>query len=137
MFISMSKTNYSMINNVLKRRLELKNVHSPDVPGPIEAARPDSPKDVNYYVELTIGYMGDPSADIFSVMITTPEALAARAPDKAAVLCDRSTIVVSEFDARVLRNHFLQILKECEAPTWPEATERLQRYFAWEYERMK
>jgi hypothetical protein len=122
---------------IASKSLEIRALDSPDVDGAIEAARPRSNEEVHYLLTLTIGVVGEDGADLFNVVIATPEALRCRAVDNRGILADRATIIVREFDWPTIRSHLEAILRKCDAPTMSEATQRLHRYFHWEYEDYK
>jgi hypothetical protein len=91
-------------------------------------------QEVFYLLTLTIGMAGETGTSLFYATLATPEALRARAPDKATVISSRAMIIVSEYDWPTIEAHLTVVLKACAAPTWQDATERLLRYFSWEYE---
>jgi hypothetical protein len=91
-------------------------------------------EDVFDLLTLTIGMTGERGASLFYTTIATPEALKARAPEDPTVMFSRAVMIVSEYDWHTIDAGLKVILKACEAPTWSEATERLLRYFTWEYE---
>lgn len=93
-------------------------------------------EEVFYLLALSIGMAHEKGADLFYVTIATPEGLKALAPPTPTVMSTRAMIVVSEFDWRTIEDCIKDILKKCTAPTWSEAAEHLQRYFAWEFDTM-
>jgi Immunity protein 8 len=101
---------------------------------PLHERRPS--EEVFYLLTLTISMAGETGTSLFYTRIATPEALKAMAPERPVVMFSRAVMIVSEFDWQVIQAELKAILKVCEAPTWSEATERLLRYFSWEYENM-
>src|SRR5689334_21867657 len=98
-------------------KLELRDISSPDVePDKWEPER----NSVFILVELEVGALGEPGADTFSVLIATPEGLAARAPasDGDGTLSKRAMIVVKHFAWKALRKTLLEILRQCAGETW-------------------
>ena len=114
-------------------KLEIRDWHSADVDG-IRHWKPESRADVYVQLELEIGNAGEAGADLFQVMIATPEGLRAFADRRGTVIDDRAIIILSDFSWPVVERHLTEIVNSCNAMTWEEATERLQRYFLWEYE---
>ena len=95
---------------------------------------PDSAADVYLLVELEIGERGVDGADIFSLLIATPEALRARAADGTSVLLGRGSLVVAQFDWPDIWEKIQALVASCAAETWGETCWKLQRHFCWEYE---
>lgn len=112
-------------------RLEIRSLHSPDVE--VDAWEPADDREVHFLLELEIGEVGDERADLFQVVVASPEGLRARKAH-GGVLSDRATLVLSRFSWTTVHGALARIIKSCEADDWAEAVQRLQRYFAWEYE---
>ncbi len=115
--------------------LKILDFHSPDVLSLREWA-PSDVGEVYILVEMSIQERGAKGADLFQVMVATPEALRRRSRRGSPILVDRAIIIVSEFSWTEIRKHIDLIVKGCEGDTWNEAVLRLQRYFRWEYEDM-
>ena len=111
-------------------RPKLKELYSSEVE--LFSWEPATPVDVYFLLELEIGDPGTDGKDLFYVTVATPEGLRAHA--KGPMIAERAVLVVSEFSLSALREHVATILQRCEAPTWPECSTKLQRYFRWEYE---
>jgi hypothetical protein len=113
-------------------RIELKHIHSPDVD--VDEWQPES-NSVWFLLELDIGPVGKEGADIFQVMVGTPEGLRKLATaDARGVLSNRAAIILHEFSWTALRGAIAAILRECDSSDWKESVLRLQRFFEWEYE---
>ena len=87
------------------------------------------PEAAYHHLEFEIGKGGEEHVELFSVTVATVEGIQANTPAEAWVLADHGTIIVREFDARLIRMHIEEILARCEAPTMHDAIPRLQRYF--------
>ena len=122
---------------VPKKHLEIRSEDLSGDSGPVALSARPPKEDVYYLLTLSIGITGEQGADLFYVRIATPEGLQAKAPETATIMASRAMIVISDFDWRLIQTYLKEILKVCVAPTWAEATERLQRYFQWEYENMQ
>ena len=85
-------------------------------------------------VEMEIGQEGVDGADLFQVVIATPEGLRATAKTGNTTIRERSTIVISFYDWHRIRESLETIIRSCESETWVNSTLQLQRYFKWEYE---
>lgn len=111
--------------------LRIKSTHSPDVD--IDIWEPADGDIVHFLLQVEIGQTTDDRADVFQVVIATPEGLRAASPG-GEVLSDRATIVLSEFSWEAVWRRIKEILSECEGQTWNESVLKLQRYLRWEYE---
>jgi hypothetical protein len=115
---------------VLSLRLETKRISSPDVE--VDIWEPESRDDVYVLLEVEIGVAGEDGADIFQLMIATPEGLRRHAGGE--VIAERALVVVSDFSWAQVRKTLGAIVDRCAANDWSESVLRLQRYFSWEYE---
>jgi hypothetical protein len=110
--------------------LTIKSMMSPDVE--IDAWEAESPRDVYFLLELEIGETHRDAADLFQVMVATPEGLREHA--RGNIISERATLVLSEFSWPSLHRALQDILRKCQTTDWPQSCLRLQRYFRWEYE---
>jgi|LakMenE01Jun11ns_1017448.scaffolds.fasta_scaffold9907367_2 hypothetical protein len=111
---------------------EIRSISSPDIE--FYSWEPATLEEVFFLVEMEIGEKGVAGADLFQVVISTPEGLRAKAGSGKTILRVRSTIVVSNYDWNCIRETLELIVRDCEAESWVHTTLRLQRYFKWEYE---
>lgn len=100
-------------------RPRIRSAHCADVPVLLAHWRPASPEDIHVPVQLEIGPEGEEGADLFSVMIVTPEAFMARRGD-AIVLAGRATMVVSGWDWEAIQGQLMVWIEGCEGSGWPE-----------------
>jgi hypothetical protein len=115
--------------------LELRSLSSSDVE--VGVWQPGEDGRVCFPLELEIGERGVNGADLFEVIIATPEGLRRLPTSINGVLSDRAAIVFDKFDWAGMRKVLSEILGACSAETWSESLLRLQRYFRWEYEDYK
>ena len=113
-------------------QLEIRSMSSPDVE--FYSWEPTTNADIFFLVEMEIGQVGVDGADLFQIVIATPEALRARARMGTNTIRERSTLVVSNYDWLNIQQAIAAIVRKCESETWVASTLRLQRYFKWEYE---
>lgn len=112
--------------------LALRSLSSPDVTP--DAWMPENNR-AFFLLQLEVGAVGSAAADTFDVVIATPEGLAHIAPeDGTGAISKRATIVLREFTWARVHATISQILRDCQSSTWTESVQRLQRYFAWEFE---
>lgn len=114
-------------------KLEVRDWSSADIDS-LWTWSPDRRSDVYVHVELEIGNRGREGADLFQVVVATPEGLRARAAGQEGVIEDRAIIVVSDFSWPDLERRLTQIVASCNGFSWSDAVQKLQRYFRWEYE---
>jgi hypothetical protein len=111
-------------------QLEVKRLSSPDVE--VDRWEPKAKDDVYFVLELEIGIVGDRRADLFHVIVATPEGLRRFATTE--VISERSTLVLADFSWPLTHKTIKNIVQRCESPGWAESLVKLQRYFHWEYE---
>lgn len=116
-------------------QLEIRSIGSPDVE--FYSWEPTTNADIFFLVEMEIGEAGVEGADLFQVIVATPEALRAKSKVGAIVIRERSTLVVSNYAWREINKSLEDIVRKCESETWAISTSNLQRYFSWEYEDYK
>lgn len=112
---------------------KVKSYHSPDVD--IHQWTPDDTSNVRFLLEMEIGPTAEAGADLFQVVVTTPAGLSdlgTSAPPE--VLIGRALIVMNEFSWPTLRTWVEEVVGICSANSWTECTQKLQRFFLWEYE---
>lgn len=113
-------------------RLEIRSIGSPDIE--FLSWEPTTNADVFFLVEMEIGEVGVSGADLFQVVVTTPEALRARSKIETNTIRERCTLIVSSYDWQDTQESLESIVRKCEAENWINSTLNLQRYFKWEYE---
>jgi hypothetical protein len=113
-------------------RLEIRSIGSPDIE--LYSWEPTTNADVIFLVEMEIGEAGVVGADLFQVVVATPEALRANSKTTTNIIRERSTLVVSNYDWQETQKTIESIVRKCEAENWIISTLNLQRYFKWEYE---
>ncbi len=85
-----------------------------------------------FLLEIEIGEEGKDRADIFAIMIATPQGIKKNAKNK--IISDRAMLIFAEFSWQILHSKIITIVQECSANSWNESVLKLQRYFRWEYE---
>lgn len=115
-------------------KAQIKDIHCSDVPW-FQGWRPDSAEDIFLSLQLEIGPQGEEGEDIFSITVTSPEALRARASN-TCILAERATMIVTFWDWPIIHTRLGEMVETCEGSHWMELSMCLQRYFLWEYEGM-
>jgi hypothetical protein len=90
---------------------------------------PDDPELFDDFVQVLIGQKPGKGSDGFTLRVCTPAALAAREGD---VIAESPLLVLRRYDYDTLWSWLERTVASCEAPTWYESVERLQRHFRWE-----
>lgn len=96
---------------------------------------PSSNEDVYITLAIQIGDSTSTSSDLFYTKVATPEGL--RKIAKQPILSARGLIVVNKYSYLSLEKEILRIIDISVTSDWNESTQRLQRYFIWEYEDMQ
>jgi hypothetical protein len=95
----------------------------------IRTWEPDDPSAFAELVQLDVGPKQAKGADSFSLRVATPAGLEAL-ETKDGIVATRPLLVMRRYDY----DDLWRWLETCEAGTWPECVEKLQRYFNWEFE---
>lgn len=74
-------------------------------------------------------------ADMFTLRVATPRGLETL-EYKDGILATRPLLVMRRYDYDDLWRWLERTVASCEAETWRECVEKLQRYFHWEYDGM-
>ena len=90
--------------------------------------------EIDYELELTIGYRGDEIDSRFSVRVVTPEALSVCQRGSAWVLADRAVLTISRLDMTNLEDYLECIVSSCTLGSLHASVAALQQYFRWEYD---
>src|SRR5438067_1841674 len=102
----------------------VKGYYSSDVEN-LSTWTPASLKDVYYALELSIGTKGDNRADIFQVVVATPEALRSRFSSTKKCFAGRHHLVVAEHDWPSIVKYCQSIVDDCADDTWEKIAARL------------
>lgn len=111
----------------------IKGYYSSDVKN-LSTWLPASLEEVYYPLELSIGTRGDHRADIFQVVVATPEAIRSRLSSKTRCLVGRHILLVVEHDWPSISKYCESIVEKCSDDTWEKVASRLARFFHWEFE---
>jgi hypothetical protein len=112
-------------------RAKVRRFLSPDVD--LSTYVPESPRDVEIFVQIIAGPADGPGDESFNLTVLTPEAAERRVRERGPQLGRHLLIVESWDSARVLE--FLTAAVEAEeADTWAELGSRLGRVGRWEFE---
>jgi hypothetical protein len=114
-------------------RLTIQGYYSSDVEN-LSTWTPASLEEVYYPLQLSIGIRGDKRADIFQVIVATPEAIRSRFSRTTRCLAGRHILLVAEHDWPSIAKYCESIVDQCADDTWEKAAGRLSRFFRWEFE---
>lgn len=116
--------------------LEIRWLRSPDV-NDLRNWQPSSPQEIFYPLEIDLGQKGFEGANVFDVLVATPEALQKHWDEykrSNRQFPDRNLLVFGEYSWNLVHERVKKIVKSCERDTWQESVVCLNRYFRWEYE---
>jgi hypothetical protein len=122
----MTQSNQPPIPNIV-------DIWSADVPSGIEKWVPDDPRTVVFSLQMEIGPVGGPGADIYEVLVATPLGLATW-DWKPNIVSRRALIVLRTYSFDALMECINEIFRACADDDWTETNLKLQRYFHWEFE---
>jgi hypothetical protein len=111
----------------------IKGFYSSDVDN-LSTWSPASPKEVYYPLELSIGPKDDQRADLFHVLVASPEAIRSRFANSLKCRSGHHLLLVAEHDWPSIARYCEDVVRDCAADTWDEVAVRLGRHFRWEYE---
>jgi len=113
--------------------IEIKDLFSSAIENIWEWTPPD-PYDVYFDLSLNIGLKGEEAADIFQIVVSTPQGMQGKARPGSNIIDDRSTLIVERYDREEVRRHLEEVVAKCDSDSQIEWQWKLQRYFRWEYE---
>lgn len=109
----------------------LKDLHSPDI-FDLESYAPDSPDEFGFLLQAMFGPEDEEGEESFDMMICTPKWL--ENSMKGAVYSGRHHLIVRSLDITAIRQFLINYARECAAPSWEEAANKLARLGKWEFE---
>ena len=112
---------------------QIKDIFCPDVPDfDLEAWVPSDPKQIYILLELSIGQAWKTAADLFQIVIATPQAIQGRPQRRFCKL-----LVVQHYHWPEVRATLERWVAECEKPNWDATVDCLRAKFHWEFEGMR
>src|SRR5262245_19332185 len=109
-------------------RPTIKGYYSSDVEN-LSTWAPASLEDVYYPLELSIGATGDKRADVFQVVVATPEAIRCRLSSAKKCLTGRHILLVAEHNWPSIAKYCESLVEQCADDTWEKVASRLARFF--------
>jgi len=110
----------------------IKSMHSPDVE--LQEWQPASLEDVCFLLQMEIGPAGEEGADVFDVMVATPEGLRRLQRQGEMFISKRALFVVAHYSVDELLRSLAELVASCDGESWVQCVQKLQRYFQWEYD---
>ncbi|WEV49346.1 Imm8 family immunity protein [Acinetobacter sp. ESL0695] len=92
---------------------------------------PENQDDLHITLTCSIGIKGLDGADYFDINISSPEYLAKSCFIDTIL---RNTLIVSEYDIKKIINIIHTYIDKCDGEDWTIISEKLSRYFFWEFE---
>jgi len=119
------------------RGLEVKHYWSPDIHNPWAWAPENNV--VFYLLEMNIGKSSGDAADIYSVIVATPEGILSLRGERGAATLDRSykILLLDEYSWEKVVHMVNSIVATVDASNEIRISEGLRGYFYWEYQSMK
>lgn len=113
--------------------LEIKDIVSSDVTNVWEW-HPKNLEEIYFVLEMEIGYKNRDSADVFQVVVATPEAIRSRQKHLPSYIPGREYFIVLSYSWENLEKELTKIVESCSCEIWEECVKKLTKYFLWEYE---
>ena len=113
-------------------KAEIKLIYSADV-ADLENWCPLDPEEVYVPLDLYIGPIGEPEADIFQVVLTTPAALRVQR-QRGVRPTPRHCLVVIDYEWPAVRRRLDEVVADCTGEDWEEIAACLSQHFRWEFE---
>ncbi|HPS84364.1 MAG TPA: Imm8 family immunity protein [Bacteroidales bacterium] len=114
---------------------EIKDLFSTDIEQTLEFYIPDKPDNFGLLLDLEIGLVGQIGADIFQVMLCTPNWLIENTKQEEFVL-GLHYLIVFEYNYEKLNKKLIELF--CiEGKDWDEIANKLSYIGLWEYQNYK
>ncbi len=111
----------------------IKSYHSPDIDD-LKNWVPGDDEPVLLLLQLEIGTADEDGADIFELLVGSPQGLQTLAKSDTNIVSDRGLLVIKSFIWPDIAAHLSSIVASCGGDNWITVSQNLQRYFHWEYE---
>lgn len=112
-------------------RARLKGISSADVE--LRTYWPEDEACFGFLVELQIGPENEQGADLFQIMVCTPDWIKAKYSDRKA-LWGRHMLIVFDYDLTEIESTISRYVESCTADDWHGLTLKLSRIGGWEFE---
>ena len=113
-------------------RAELRGLDSPDLPS-FPSGGPDDPLQFTVMIEASIGVVGQPGVDAFSLMVSSPSDTDPSVTAAGYIWIGRR-LVVSRYDVEVIRRAVANLCDGAEGRNWRELAEFLGRSLYCEFD---
>ncbi len=90
-------------------------------------------EDFEIAISLDLGSVDNEGADIFQVSVITPKWLATKCKN-CKIYIPRHCLIIAKYDYQEILKAINEICSLCEGSDWDECSEKLSRYFLWEFE---
>ncbi len=110
---------------------KIKEISSPDVE--LRTYRPEDEACFGFLMELQIGPENEKGADLFQIMVCTPDWIKANYFDRKFVW-GRHMLIVLEYDLTEIEQSISRYVESCTADDWYGLALKLSRIGGWEFE---
>jgi hypothetical protein len=110
---------------------EIKRMSSPDID--LATFEPEDDRCFGFLLELEIGTPDAVGADIFNLMVCTPQWIEQQYAGEGSIW-GRGMLVVFNYDISDIQSIVRKHIGRYTAPTWEELAIKLNRITKWEYE---
>jgi hypothetical protein len=95
-----------------------------------------TPKDSEVFIveaEIQIGPKGSEGTDAFWIKVCSPQWLANEVQRNVKPISLHGYLLVRDFSYQAIVDRLSELLVACEGKDWEEASQKLSRYFDWEF----
>lgn len=110
---------------------KLKQLHSPDIN--FENYWPKDESNFGFLLELSIGSNDSNGADIFQLMVCTPDWFKSEYKDQLAVW-GYSFLFVFKYDIPAIKTFITKHIEKKYGNDWPSIAVKIDRYAMWEFQ---
>ncbi|ANN80479.1 hypothetical protein BAU07_13345 [Bordetella flabilis] len=110
---------------------EIKRISSPDID--LLSFEPEDDRCFGFLLELEIGTADAEGADIFQLMVCTPQWIEQQYAGEGSIW-GRGMLIVFGYDISEIQSIVRSHIGRCTAPTWEELAVKLNRITKWEFE---
>ena len=117
-------------------KLEIRNFYSADISN-LPNWKPDDENEVFFHLEFEIAELGKKGANVFQVVVATPQGLSWFAQTFDAELPERAVLLLEQYSWDLLLDKLSSIVQTCTKDSWQDSIDQLRLYFMWEYEDLR
>lgn len=112
-------------------RAKLKQLSSPDID--LNNYWPEDENNFGFLLEASIGLEHEGGADVFSIMVCTPDWIKSEYLSRKNVW-GRHMLIVFNYDLDEIKKVIIRYIENCTGDNWLAIAQKISRVGAWEFE---